>query len=132
MQAKQKDIDKIFSLCVDLVKSMKTLNMTLMNEENKLSPKEALDVTTNLVCKNLSGLDSTYKRKKEIECNEFYVPPEKIAIGTRWEIKKLRSHRNGKIISVPRIIQSTFEYVSIVGTIRTLFKRDDSKYVFGI
>lgn len=109
---------------------MKSLNLTLMNGENNMSAEEALDVTTDLVFKKLSALNSTYKRKKEIESNKFYVPPEKVAIGTRWEVKKIKSRRNGRMISVPRIIQCSFEYVSIVSTLRALFKCDDFRNLY--
>lgn len=41
MEAKQKDINKTFGLCIDFVKSMKLPNLTLMNEDTNLSAEEA-------------------------------------------------------------------------------------------
>lgn len=130
MQLKEDDTNKVFSLCVDMVKNMRKLNLSLMTEDNKLSPEVALDVTTDLVCDKLSSLDSKYKRKKDFELNEFYVPPKEVAIGTRWEIKKVKSCKTKKIISLPRRIQCTFQYVSIVDTLRSLFRSDDFRNMY--
>lgn len=53
--------------------------------------------------------------------NQFYVAPKDTAIGTRWELRKVK--KNGSVIKVPRLIQTTFPYVSIIRTIESLFHR---------
>lgn len=130
MQLKQRDINKIFRFCIDLTEKIKALDMTLMEKDIQLSPQEAINVTTDLVCRKLFAFDSAYKRKQEFASNEFYVPPGEVAIGNRMEMKKIKSRRNGKIMYVPRVIQCKFQYVSILNTIRSLFKCDEFRKMY--
>lgn len=122
MNLKQKDVDQIIRLCLDLAKEMRSLDMALMGDDVRLSPQEAINVTTDLVCKKLSALDTAYKRKQAFTSNEFFVPPTEVAIGNRMEMKRMKSRQTGKIIYIPRVIQCKFQYVPIVDTIRALFK----------
>lgn len=69
----------------------------------------------------LKNFNSTYKRKQNYENSPLYVPPQEKAIGTRSEM--VADKRN--FTSAPHIMQSSFQYVSIKETIKSLFLRDD-------
>lgn len=67
----------------------------------------------------LKSQSSTYKRDMEFQKNEVYVEPKEMAIGLRWE-RQLET-RLGRKVFVPRLIQSSFQFVSIVETLCALF-----------
>lgn len=92
---------------------------TSIEENASASIKHVLEQATDMVCSQLDERLTTYKRQKQLEMNDFFVKPKELAIGFRWERKKRRKY--GRIVSVPRLIQNTFQFVSIVETLRALF-----------
>lgn len=72
-----------------------------------------------------SKVCNVYKRNRLYASNELYVPPQENAIGTRWELIRDDSNR-----AIPQIIQCTFQYVSILGTLRSLFKKEEFKSIY--
>lgn len=74
----------------------------------------------------LSKFSTVYKRNRKYNNNPLFVSPQEKAIGTRWEM--IPDKENSK--STPRLIQSSFQYVSIIETIRSLFLREDFKRAF--
>lgn len=79
-----------------------------------------LDATTNYVCSKLSEHNTTQKRNRFAKMDEFYVAPIEKALGTRFETEK---NENG--VEVPVLIQNTYSYVSILDTLRSLFKNEE-------
>lgn len=79
---------------------------------------QVLDRTTDYVSKHFEKYDSRYKRNKILTSHPLYVPPLEVGIGTRFELERDRVNN----IAIPKRIQSTFEYVSIVDTLVSLFK----------
>lgn len=66
----------------------------------------------------MDSVISPYKRQKTAEENTLYVPPKECAIETRWEMVIDKS--SGKRIR--QSVQSTFQYVSIIDTLKYIFK----------
>lgn len=93
-------------------------------EENVSAPIEhVLGQATDMVCNHLDERLTAYKRHKLLNTNDFFVKPKEVAIGLRWERRKVRPYgrKYGRQISIPRLIQNTFQFVSIAETLRALF-----------
>lgn len=118
----QSDATIIFKLCSDLVERFKDFNLKLIEDDNGMNPAQALEATFHLVQSKISQFDSAYKRKENTESSRYFVAAEDMAIGTRFELKTIT--KLGRLMKIPRLIQTQFQYVSIVDTIRTLFQYD--------
>lgn len=123
LNLKQSDTNLIFKLCGDLIENVNKLNLKLIEDDNGMTATQVLDVTTDLIRGKVFQFSSAYKRKQDMISDEFYVPPKELAIGTRFELKKVKKY--GKVLKIPRLMQSTFQYISILETIKKLFKRSD-------
>lgn len=126
LNLKEKDKDLVCDLCCELVKNATSFCRSLMKEENGYTIFDAVDVTTRIVCSSLSATNSKYKRDKVIQEDEFYIAPHSKAIGTHWDMVRLKN-RN---ITVPKLIQSQFQYVSIIETLQSLFKDEEFYNMF--
>lgn len=117
----RKQSNTIFNLVLDITKRINDLNSQIFDGNTQLGFKEVLNLSTNFVRDKLSSYNTTYKYKKEISSHPLFVPPVQKALGTRFEMKRCGDSK----IAIPRVLQSTVEYVSIIQTIRTQFQRDD-------
>lgn len=73
--------------------------------------------STEYACSQLKKYSSVRKRKKQYENDKFYVAPKALAIGTRFEMRKISSQS-----AAPTRLQCSFSYISIVDTLKALFK----------
>lgn len=117
------DLSIVFQLCAKLISSLKEFNLRLIEDCNGLDEKQILETSSHFTQNLLFKIASKYRRKKIIESSGHYVAPKEVAIGTRWELqtKKFQS----RILKIPRLIQSHFQYVSILGTLRSLFTHEE-------
>lgn len=120
MNLNQRDSNDVYVLLDGLTQKSKEFYMNLIEENSSVSPAHLLDQSADIIRNQLKQQSSVYKRNKGFSENDLYVKPQDIAIGLRWERKKVK--RNGRMLWVPRLIQSSFPFVSIVGTLNTLFK----------
>lgn len=135
MSLKKKDLNTILAASVELIHSFKKVNQIWMTENQ--SPNQAIEITSDMAINHLSKFKSTYKRNKMVESDCRFVRPVEKSIGTRWELKKSKD-RNGRVIQIPRLIQCTLQYVSILDTLRSLpedfwelyfeFNKDNQSY----
>lgn len=123
---KQSDLNTIYKLVGNLVNEFKLVNTSLIEGENGLSPIQALDLTSKTAAKYFTKINSHYKRTNVVTSHPLYVPPRELGIGTRFELENDKEN-NG---AIPQRIQSTFQYVSIVDTVNSLFKREEFKSVY--
>lgn len=123
---KQSDMNTIYKLVAGLVNEFKSVNSSLIGDKNGLGPQQVLDFTTKKVSSYFRKIDSHYKRTKLVTSQSLYVPPTEVGVGTRFELERDRQTN----LVIPQRIQSTFEYVSIVDTIKSLFERDNFKTVY--
>lgn len=121
MAIKQEDLNEIFRLSGKLAREMKDLNDAWFRNENprNLTPTQVTDITCAIATDHLSTYDSAYKRNKIVISSSNFVMPKEQAVGVRWEKKK--HVIRGKTIRIPRMIQSTLQYVPIMDTLRSLF-----------
>lgn len=125
MMLQQNQMDLVFSLCSELICGLKDVNTRLIDDENGLNSTQVLDLTTDFVCNEFKKVKNSYRRNKLYASDELYVPPQEKAVGTRWELIRDSSNQ-----AIPRIIQCTFQYVSILDTLRSLFKKDEFKSIY--
>lgn len=123
---KQSDLDTIYNLADGLVSAVQSTCLSLIEDSNGFDPSQVLDLTSSLVSNHFDQFKSRYKRDKMFTSHPLYVAPTEIGIGTRFELKKDEKNNSTK----PQRIQSTFEYVSIVDTIKSLFKREEFKKLY--
>lgn len=126
---KEHDLNNIFSQTMDLLMNLKTVTLDCMNDGNKFTPKEALELTTNMAWEHIQKYNSTYKRNKMIQSSLSFVEPQEKSVGTRWELIK-RKNKKGRIVRIPRLIQCTLQYVPILNTLTSLFAQQEFREIY--
>lgn len=101
---------------MNLLDSYKQINETCSFSEN---PTESLELSADIARQHLSKFKSNFKRNKYFSSLEGFVLPTEKAIGTRWELKKVKIA--SRTVRIPRLIQCVMQYVSIIQTLRSLF-----------
>lgn len=124
LMLKQKTMNVIYRLCIDLVRKMRKFNEYLINADNGMNSAQSLDMSTSLICNKLSEYSTNFKRCKVYELSEQYVSPQQFALGIRWE-----NERND-LITTPSLVQCKFQYVSIAKTIVSIFQRPDFREAY--
>lgn len=117
------DLSVIFQQCAKLISNLKEFNLRLIEDCNGLDEKQVLEISSQFTQNSLFKIASKYRRNNIIKSNENYVPPKEVAIGTRWELNTKKFQN--RIVKIPRLIQSHFQYVSILGTLRSLFTHEE-------
>lgn len=125
LMLKQHQMNLLFSLCGQLVCEIKDANNHLMNDTNGLNPVQVVDLTADFACNELKKVQNSYKRNQLYISNDLYVPPQEKAVGTRWEFIRDRSGE-----AIPQIVQCTFQYISILETLQSLFKQEEFKSIY--
>lgn len=130
MSIKEEDLNTIFRLSIEMAKETKELNDTWFKSDNqrKLTPIQVTDISCAMATDHLSKYDSLYKRSKITFSSSNFVNTNEKVVGVRWEKKKCVI--NGKIIRIPRLIQSTLQYVSIIDTLRSLFDDEHFRNIY--
>lgn len=87
---------------------------------------EVLEFAHKSVLNEVEKYDTVHKRNKVMGKNQLFVEPEVKAIGTHWETKK-----DSKVqIMYPVHAQSSFQYVPITKTLKSLFLRQEFKQLY--
>lgn len=128
LNLKESDTNLIFKLCADLIKNVNELNSKLIGDENGLNVQQVLELTTDLFRGKVFQFGSSFRRKRNAKSDPSYVAPKELSIGTRYELIKTKRH--GKMIKIPRLIQSTFQYISILETIKSLFQCNEFRNLY--
>lgn len=110
--------DTVFEIIDGLVLLMKKMNTQLLEDDNEMNDVQVLDLTTDFIRARLSEFKNRYRRQKQNELSERYVPPQELALGLRWDLK--RDHSN--LIAIPKLVQCKFQFVSILRTLSMLFQ----------
>lgn len=128
LNLKESDTNSIFKLCADLIKNVNELNSKLIENENGLNAQQVLELTTDLIRGKVFQLGTSFRRKKDAKSNPLYVAPKELSIGTRYEL--IKTKKRGEIAQIPRLIQSTFQYISILETIKSLFRCNEFRDLY--
>lgn len=126
LHSNNKTNDEIYRLCKDLVKNILCLYKGLLNEDPDVDSVQVMDAATHFICGKFENYSTAYKRAKEYKSDELFVSPKELMLGVKWE--RVRDEKSK--ISVPKLLPCKFQYISIVDTIESLFKRKDFKEAF--
>lgn len=127
MSLRHEVTNNIYSMCIDLIKNMTTFNKAVvMDTENGLEPTQAIDTCADFVFGKFNDYRTRYKRDKACEKMSTFVPPEGMMLGARWSMVRLKEAH----AAVTRLVPCTFQYVSIIQTIKSLFNREDFRREF--
>lgn len=118
--------DEIYRLCKDLAMNTLCLQKGLLKENSGADPVEVIDTTTHFICGKFEEYSTAYKRTKEYKSNELFVSPKELSLGLKWE--RVRDKKSK--IAVPKLTPRKFQYISIVDTIESLFKREDFRKAY--
>lgn len=116
----QKNEDKFYSLCENLVSNLEVLCTSSLPSSNQ-TEKSNMGKKFKYVIEKLRANNSHQKRLKIIQQMPTYVKPVENAIGIKY-----KSVIN-PVVGVPNHthVQTTYHYVSIIETIRALFLKQD-------
>lgn len=116
----------IIHLLKKMVSEMEHLNTKLMKNSVHESPGQIVASAAVFIHDHLSMYDSARKRDKQCQENDKYVSSKRTAVGTHWVMKPLKDSN----ISIPKLVQSTMEYIPIVETIVSIFKDDEYRRAY--
>lgn len=124
----QKDTDIVFSLSEELLVQTISMCRRFCDKED-VQNETFIDVLSTAECyglKKLSTVKSTYKRKKNLNKNEYYVAPVEKAMGLKW-ITKITPELD---LLNHQLVQTTFQVVPPSKTLEALFRNDKFKQNF--
>lgn len=124
----QKNTNKIFDLSEKLVKESASLYVgsidpKIYDSELKKAVFDSISTANERICNQIHEMSSQYKRNKQQSKNKIYVATEEKSIGNKWRSK----YDSEKIIPAHDIVQPTFQFVSIIKTIQSLFLQPEFK-----
>lgn len=117
----QKQADAVFNLCEIFAQKQMNLCKMLLQEKFTDGDLKKIQIVINAtsfhVSKKLQDHQTQYKRLKLLRKNPFYLEPETKVIGLKWKTKTGVDQR----IPDHTLVQSTFEYVPILKSLKMLF-----------
>lgn len=117
MHTTESNLNKIFRKFEQLIENYDCLIKQMT--QNYLQ-KECVDILENakqFVLKKLKERNTAKKRQKLIESDETYVKPTNVGFSLKWQSKKTC----GSEMVDHKLVQSTYQYVSISDTLKSLF-----------
>lgn len=116
MSLKREQTDQVFKLVDNLIDTYsESVKAVLSRNGSKLI--ENIDALHRRLKKTIGDYDTDFKRKKQIEKNIFYVPPEEKSIGFKWT--QTFDDSSQKIIR--KYQQNTFQFIRPSAIIQALF-----------
>lgn len=121
----------IFTLSENLVKEsfslcLSNIGAKVKDSELKKMVSECISTTINQVYNQIHKFNTQHKRNKQQNIDKMYVAPEEKSIGSKWRTKI----DGQKIIPAHSIVQPTFQFISIVKTLQSLFLHPDFKKIY--
>lgn len=113
--------NQIYELCGDLLKQTQILNKNIFTDDQNSHPSEVLGATSEFVRGKLEEQSTAYRRQILFENNELFVPCNEYTLGVKYEMIRDKITK----IATPRYTQCKFQYISIVDSLKSLFKRQD-------
>lgn len=127
MKISRKDTLIMFGLARGLIDQITDTNLSIIDDQdNKLSAQQVISTTTQIVQSEFHLYNNRYRFTKTVDSNSLYVHPEERAVGTRYEMKRDRDHN----YAIPRLIQSTCQYVPITNTLHALFQSEEFRRLY--
>lgn len=117
----EKQTNEVFKNSKELAHQCVSLSNTLCQTEGN-----SMENTLRFIDSQMDSVCSSYKRQQIVEANPLYVAPKEYAIGTRWEM--VIDKASGKRFR--QSVQSTFQYVSIIESIKSIFADSDFRKLY--
>lgn len=121
MKLPEKSTDKIFSHVERFVLNCQKLCENLSPKHRQDEINSVVSLATVYAVKKLKGRNTAAKRRQFLKSRESYVEPVESAIGLTWKSKGAC----GREIVEHRLIQTTYQYVPILDTLKSLFMNPD-------
>lgn len=118
-----KQRNELYEILESLVVQSNRLNKKL--SENS-STQHTVQKGEMYICTTIKKHNTIYKRNKTYIENQNYVEPEEVAIGIKW---KSNCKPNLEVAQYS-LKQTTYQYVPIVKTLKSLFSSDDFKNMY--
>lgn len=122
MDLRYSDKNTFFKLFEEIIDVNHNLNRDVFVNINDYRGAAAMDKTYKFMKRNIEKADTAYKRQKIIMNDQFYVSPQELGIGIRTEV----DYKNNAC----KNIQSTFQYISVIQTLKSLFRRPEFKELY--
>lgn len=116
--------DQVFHLSIGLIEEFTKFYQNLQSDKRDYKD-DMLNLALEFVREKLLENSSSYKRHQKVVQNELYVAPQEKALGTHWEMVREDSN-----LYIPRLLQSKFHYIPIIGTVRALFNQKEFREMY--
>lgn len=126
MRIPEDRISQFYENAIELLTEFSRFVAGKLLEENGYSNSEKIEAAKFCVLSHLHKFKTAYKRQKFVESFPSYVKPREIAIGTHFEMKRLKNQN----ISIPKLLQSRGYYIPITETVRVLFDNQHFRDVY--
>lgn len=120
MNTTEKNFDTIFCACEQLILNFETLIKNITPDDLKVEIADILALGTKFVVEKLKLRNTAKKRQNLIEKDVCYVMPQEYGLGLTWK----SANSCGVDLVNHKLQQTTFQYISIIETIQSLFKID--------
>lgn len=130
MNLNKKKTNEIFGFAEKLVRNLQNWNIRLLTDDsNHMSAVHVIDSTADFFVEQLNKQNSVYKRDLTNKKKETYVCPKELAVGTRYERKRF-TEDCGVQISIPQVVQNTYQYISVKDTVQSLFRSKEFRDMY--
>lgn len=126
MNIPEKSMDTFFCVCEDLVQNCQNLYKKLTPKEHEIEMCNVISTGTDYVTDKLKSRNTSTKRHNYTKNRLSYVKSTETAIGLTW-----KSQVNcGQEIVNHTLTQTTYQYVSLIDTLKSLFLNADFKKMY--
>jgi hypothetical protein len=117
--------NKVYELAIKLLQQYRSLVSSISEDDQKVKA-DAINNSADFVTSTLSKYRTKFKRQSMFKENKLFVASEERALGTRWEVLP----SNDSKLAVPQLIQSKFQYISILETLKILFSNENFRKTY--
>lgn len=121
LNLRHKDMDSFYGFFEKLLSNSRSLIENLAGAECRNAVNQVVSTATNYIMKKLRARNTIEKRRALIQKNHKFVKPLERPISLKW---KSRLNAKDSIVSY-KLIQTTFQWVSIERTLKSLFLDKD-------
>lgn len=120
MNTTENNLNKIFCALENLVENYDTLLQRMLPPDLQAKLSTLFSKAKEYVAEKFKSRNTAKKRQKMVEKHECYVNPIKYSIGCNWTSKI----NCGNALVDHKIVQTTYQYVPITETLKSLFNND--------
>lgn len=111
----ESDTITTFDLSISLMQKIGQWCDLILKKRSKSDFRDIFMDVSNWTIEQLKANHSAIYGKK-LERNDCYIAPNEQAVGTHWDMRKVKN----RVETIPRLVQSKFHYIPISSTIKSL------------